>query len=153
MEELKKIIDKAVGLASALEEGLAAVAKGKADNEARALKLNEQDLALVNKSKALSKREEAIKPIEDIAEFEAKAKEIKKEADELLHKARKDKDDFNRQAKADRVEIEKLLKEARELKAKAENEMVKVHKEWEVLRKEQGEWKDNFFKEIKQKVS
>jgi len=149
---MSEILEQAKSLIVTLQSLIASVNKDKVDNDLFAKKLNEQDAELVEKAKALIAREHIIKPIENVMEMKHQAVALKKEADELLHNVRKEKQEFNDQKAADLAEMAKSRDQIKIDRANADNEIAKAQKEWIALKTEQDTWKAKFFEEIKQKV-
>ena len=145
MKALNNVLD-------VIKDRLAHLEKVSKELDARKEKLDGQDRELVGKAKDLLAREAVIKPIENIVDLKDKANLLKREADETLHLARKERDEFNKSSKKERADLDAEIKRISLDRKKCDSEMAMIRKEWEALRLEQKTWKEDFFKEIKNKV-
>lgn len=149
---IQEVMQKVNEIAGVLQQAVGRYEKAIKEIDARAFKLAEGERAVEDRDLELSKRENKIKPIENVVAYHDEAIALKDEANKLYAQYQSDKQAFNLSMSAKQDQINALMRDANILKAKADKENVLLQKEWEALNKEKAEYKNNLLNELKNKM-
>jgi len=148
MEEMKTVLAKIQELYGALCEAMAFCNKQKDFNEKRAIELNAQEKAQIEKQVELDKREVKVKEVENIVELYEKGLALKKENETKEQALLKERNDIKEYAKKQIAIINEGI--ANNVK---ENERIKkewglINQEWIALKKAKENMRNDLIQEI-----